>query len=253
MFSQYLYQDEHNFLAMRKFLLSSFANIIGILKRSKINFMILKTNCISVHRTCFMSENTITATLCIPRRTMLATAVSDGWASTIRFPTSKTIFFNSLQNTSVHQEQQCNLKLHHRRRHRRRRHHHHHHHHSFISYSHNYDSINIYRTINKLLKPALEGRMEGKRQRGRLRLGMIDDLWSEVRILREYEEESQGRERWRFWLWDLPWNENSWWWINKTHKSNCFEYRQPQGKYMPVIGTLCHIFLSLETSTQKWK
>ena len=45
-----------------------------------------------------------------------------------------------------------------------------------------------------LLKLALEGRMEGKRQRGRPRLGMIDEI-SERRILREYEEESRGIEK----------------------------------------------------------
>ena len=49
-----------------------------------------------------------------------------------------------------------------------------------------------------LLKLALEGRMEGKRQRGRPRLGMIDDL--KEGSYESMKRRAEDRERWRVWL-----------------------------------------------------
>ena len=49
-----------------------------------------------------------------------------------------------------------------------------------------------------LLKLALEGRMEGKRQRGRPRLGMIDDL--KEGSYESMKRRAGDRERWRVWL-----------------------------------------------------
>ena len=49
-----------------------------------------------------------------------------------------------------------------------------------------------------LLKLAREGRMEGKRQRGRPRLGMIDDL--KEGSYENMKRRAEDRERWRVWL-----------------------------------------------------
>ena len=49
-----------------------------------------------------------------------------------------------------------------------------------------------------LLKLALGGRMEGKRQRGRPRLGMIDDL--KEGSYESMKRRAEDRERWRVWL-----------------------------------------------------
>ena len=49
-----------------------------------------------------------------------------------------------------------------------------------------------------LLKLALEGRMEGKRQRGRPRLGMINDL--KEGSYESMKRRAEDRERWRVWL-----------------------------------------------------
>ena len=50
----------------------------------------------------------------------------------------------------------------------------------------------------RLLKLTLDGRMEGKRKRGRPRMGMIDDLkeGSYVNMKRRAED----REGWRVWM-----------------------------------------------------
>ena len=51
---------------------------------------------------------------------------------------------------------------------------------------------------DSLLKLVLEGRMKGKRPRGRLRIGMIDELkeGSYVNMKRRAED----REKWRCWM-----------------------------------------------------
>ena len=51
-----------------------------------------------------------------------------------------------------------------------------------------------------LLREVMEGRMEGKRPRGRKRMGMIDELKSESYVT--MKRKAQNREEWRSWF---PW------------------------------------------------
>ena len=51
---------------------------------------------------------------------------------------------------------------------------------------------------NSLLKLVLEGRMEGKRPRGRPRIGMIDELKEGSYMSMKRREE--GREKWKVWM-----------------------------------------------------
>src|SRR6476659_3651088 len=48
-----------------------------------------------------------------------------------------------------------------------------------------------------LMKLVLEGRMEGKRPRGRPRMGMIDDVLDET--YGDMKRKAENRENWRFW------------------------------------------------------
>ena len=51
-----------------------------------------------------------------------------------------------------------------------------------------------------LLKEVIEGRMEGKRIRGRPRLGMLDDLISHSYV--DMKRKTEDREKWRSYM---PW------------------------------------------------
>ena len=51
-----------------------------------------------------------------------------------------------------------------------------------------------------LLRDVMEGRMEGKRPRGRPRMGMIDDL--KEGAYQDMKRRGQDREGWRSWM---PW------------------------------------------------
>src|SRR6478609_534348 len=58
-----------------------------------------------------------------------------------------------------------------------------------------------------LMKLMLEGRMEGKRPRGRQRTGMIDDVLNETYGV--MERKTENRESWRIWKPRIcPWAEN---------------------------------------------
>ena len=53
----------------------------------------------------------------------------------------------------------------------------------------------------------LEGRMEGKRPRGRPRMGMIDDVLDET--YGDMKRKAENRESWRIWKpITCPWSEN---------------------------------------------
>ena len=49
-----------------------------------------------------------------------------------------------------------------------------------------------------MLKHLIEGRMEGKRRRGRPRIGMIDDLKESSYV--EMKKRAKDREAWRSWV-----------------------------------------------------
>ena len=49
-----------------------------------------------------------------------------------------------------------------------------------------------------LLKQVMEGRMEGKRPRGRPRIGMIDDLIENSYV--EMKRRAENRDAWRYWM-----------------------------------------------------
>ena len=49
-----------------------------------------------------------------------------------------------------------------------------------------------------MLKQSIEGRMEGKRRRGRPSIGMIDDLKESSYV--EMKKRAQDREAWRSWV-----------------------------------------------------
>ena len=51
-----------------------------------------------------------------------------------------------------------------------------------------------------LLKDVMEGRMEGKRPRGRPRMGMLEEL--KVESYESIKRSAQDREKWRCWM---PW------------------------------------------------
>jgi len=58
-----------------------------------------------------------------------------------------------------------------------------------------------------LMKLVLEGRMEGKRPRGRPRMGMIDDVLDET--YGDMKRKAENRENWRIWKpRTCPWAEN---------------------------------------------
>ena len=50
-----------------------------------------------------------------------------------------------------------------------------------------------------LMKEVLEGKMEGKRGRGRKRIGMIDDLLEKKRY-GDLKRRGENRQEWRIWL-----------------------------------------------------
>ena len=54
---------------------------------------------------------------------------------------------------------------------------------------------------NGLMLEVMEGRMEGKRGRGRRRLGMLDELMDEMSY-ENMKRKAQNRAEWRDWL---PW------------------------------------------------
>src|SRR6476469_4973433 len=58
-----------------------------------------------------------------------------------------------------------------------------------------------------LMKLVLEGRMEGKRPKGRPRIGMIDDVLDER--YRDMKRKAENQESWRLWKpRTCPWAEN---------------------------------------------
>ena len=53
---------------------------------------------------------------------------------------------------------------------------------------------------NSMMRDVIEGRMEGKRGRGRKRIAMLDDLIDESYV--ELKRRAQDREGWKMWK---PW------------------------------------------------
>jgi len=57
------------------------------------------------------------------------------------------------------------------------------------------------------MKLVLEGRMDGKRPRGRPRMGMVDDVLDET--YGNMKRKAENRESWRVWKpGTCPWAEN---------------------------------------------
>ena len=52
----------------------------------------------------------------------------------------------------------------------------------------------------RLLRDVIEGRMEGKRGRGRKRKGMLDELMQQDYV--QMKRHAQNREKWKEWM---PW------------------------------------------------
>jgi len=79
--------------------------------------------------------------------------------------------------------------------------------------------------LNELLKDVMEGRMEGKRVRGRPRKGMLDELLMES--CGNMKRKVENRNEWKNWM---PWTcryselreEEEEEVLNKCHHSSCF-------------------------------
>ena len=63
------------------------------------------------------------------------------------------------------------------------------------------DSINRHRysVMDGPMKEGMQGKMEGKRGRGRKRIGMIDELMLNEQYV-DLKRRAEDRQRWRVWL-----------------------------------------------------